>query len=125
MSKKLKKLRKKINKVLGEFLRDPDTTYGMAERICYNLHQDIEETYRNSFTKTGKLYVEKRIVSPRQPYEPLENGEIMSQDIKNNRQDSILTVRKEKQKDICIDDAVPYEPWKKEDIEKTFSRMQD
>lgn len=63
---------------------------------------------------------------------------------KNNRQESSLTVRKEKTngtfedqvnqlcnnlkkigipKDVYIDTGAPYESWKKEDIEKHFSKM--
>lgn len=62
--KEVKKLRKQIEKTLGWYLRNPDTTLGEAERACFRLHQAIEETYRNNFKDNGRPYSSKPIFVP-------------------------------------------------------------
>ena len=60
--KEVKKLRKQIEKTLGWYLRNPDTTLGEAERACFRLHQAIEETYRNNFEDNGRAYSSKPVI---------------------------------------------------------------
>lgn len=103
--KEVKKLRKQIEKTLGWYLRNPDTTLGEAERACFRLHQAIEETYRNNFKDNGRPYSSKPIFVP--------------SETKIDRQGTSQAVENK----TNIDTSVPYEPWKKEDIENFFSKM--